>query len=89
MNNISAYHHFLMPMPVLGEASVCAGNRERICVIVRYPREMRFDPCMIAFQTLVPTMVGGMIFSTVLTLIVIPAIYPPVKEVGIRRGATT
>ena len=31
-------------------------------------------------------MVGGMISSTVLTLIVIPAIYALVKEVGIRRG---
>ncbi len=31
-------------------------------------------------------MVGGMISSTILTLIVIPAIYGLVKEIGIRRG---
>jgi Cu(I)/Ag(I) efflux system membrane protein CusA/SilA len=30
-------------------------------------------------------MVGGMISSTLLTLIVIPAIYALVKEAGIRR----
>jgi Cu(I)/Ag(I) efflux system membrane protein CusA/SilA len=30
-------------------------------------------------------MVGGMISSTILTLIVIPAIYAAVKEIGIRR----
>jgi Cu(I)/Ag(I) efflux system membrane protein CusA/SilA len=31
-------------------------------------------------------MVGGMISSTVLTLIVIPAIYALVKEFGVRRA---
>jgi Cu(I)/Ag(I) efflux system membrane protein CusA/SilA len=31
-------------------------------------------------------MVGGMVSSTVLTLVVIPAIYGLVKEFGLRRG---
>jgi Cu(I)/Ag(I) efflux system membrane protein CusA/SilA len=32
-------------------------------------------------------MVGGMISATILTLIVIPALYALVKEIAIRRGA--
>jgi Cu(I)/Ag(I) efflux system membrane protein CusA/SilA len=33
-------------------------------------------------------MVGGMVSSTILTLIVIPAIYALVKEFAINRGGT-
>ena len=33
-------------------------------------------------------MVGGMVSATILTLIVIPAIYALVKEFSIRRGGT-
>jgi Cu(I)/Ag(I) efflux system membrane protein CusA/SilA len=36
-------------------------GRERFGVIVRYPRELRSDPKMIATQVLVPTMGGAMI----------------------------
>jgi len=36
-------------------------GRERFGVIVRYPRELRSDPRMIASQVLVPTMGGAMI----------------------------
>ena len=38
-----------------------------------------------AMRRIAAPMVGGMISSTVLTLIVIPAIYALVKEVGIRK----
>jgi Cu(I)/Ag(I) efflux system membrane protein CusA/SilA len=33
-------------------------------------------------------MVGGMVSATILTLIVIPALYALVKEFAIRRGGT-
>jgi Cu(I)/Ag(I) efflux system membrane protein CusA/SilA len=37
-------------------------------------------------QRIAVPMIGGMVSSTVLTLIVIPAIYALVKQIGLRRG---
>ncbi len=37
-------------------------------------------------QRIAAPMIGGMVSATLLTLIVIPAIYALVKESGIRRG---
>jgi Cu(I)/Ag(I) efflux system membrane protein CusA/SilA len=40
-------------------------------------------------QRIAVPMIGGMVSATVLTLLVIPAVYALVKGIGLRRGATT
>jgi Cu(I)/Ag(I) efflux system membrane protein CusA/SilA len=38
-------------------------------------------------QRIAVPMIGGMVSSTILTLVVIPAVYALVKSVGVRRAA--
>ena len=44
-------------------------------------------PLLEVMRRIAAPMVGGMVSSTVLTLVVIPALYALVKEAGLRRAA--